>query len=534
MQKNSVVRGLAAIMALSVLAGCGGAKKAAPAAGEKVIRYNAGSDFRSLDPQLMSDNVSGNAATQLFEGMVRMTEKGAQPGMAEKWEVSEGGKKYTFHLRKDAKWSNGDPVTADDFAFAWTRALDPVLASEYAYQLYYIKGGEAFNTGKGKAEDLGIKVVDANTLEVTLDAPTPYFLELTAFSTYQPVNKKVVTANKDWAAKAETFVSNGPFKLQSWEPKKQATFVKNESYWNQAAVKTSKLVFLMVEEQSTALQLFESGQVDLIESPPSAEMDRLKKENKLKFSPAFSTYYYGFNVTKAPFNDVRVRKALALAVDRKAIVENVTKAGQTPAAGMVPFGSKDETGKDFRDSSGNLLSTNVDEAKKLLAEAGYPNGQGFPVVELIYNTSEGHKAIAEAVIEMWKKNLGITTIRATNMEFKVMLDKKQKLDYQLGRAGWNGDYLDPMTFLDLWTSTSGNNDTGWKNAEYDALIKQAKSTDDQKVRMEAMRKAEALLMKEQPNIPVYFYTNPYLQADKVTNIYRNASGNVDFTYAEVK
>jgi oligopeptide transport system substrate-binding protein len=535
MQQRSVALGLASIMALSVLAGCGGAKNpAAPAAGEKVIRYNSGSDFRSLDPQLISDTTSGNAAGQIFEGMVRLTESGPQPGMAEKWDVSADGTTYTFHIRKDAKWSNGDPVTAEDFAFAWTRALDPATASEYAYQLYYIKGGEAYNTGKGKKEDLGIKVIDPNTLEVTLENPTPYFLELTAFSTYLPVNKKVVTGNKDWATKAETIVSNGPFKLQSWEPKKQAVLVKNPDYWNKGAVKLDKVVFLMVEEQATALQLWESGQVDIIDSPPSAELERLKKENKLKFSPIYSTYYYVFNTTKPPFNDVRVRKALALAIDRKAIVENITKGGQTPAVGMVPFGTKDETGKDFRDSSGTLVSSNVDEAKKLLAEAGFPNGQGFPTVELIYNTSEGHKAIAEAVTEMWKKNLGITTIKATNMEFKVLLDRRSKKDYQIGRAGWTGDYLDPMTFLDMWITTSGNNDAGWSNAEYEALIKKAKSTADQKVRMDAMRQAEAILMKEMPAIPIYYYTNPYLQADKVTGVYRDASNNIDFTYADVK
>jgi oligopeptide transport system substrate-binding protein len=215
-------------------------------------------------------------------------------------------------------------------------------------------------------------------------------------------------------------------------------------------------------------------------------------------------------------------------------VTNVTKGGQTPASGIVPFGSKDETGKDFRDSSGTLITYNVDQAKKLLADAGFPNGQGFPAIELVYNTSEGHKAIAEAVIEMWKKNLGITTMKATNMEFKVLLDKRTKKDYQISRAGWNGDYLDPMTFLDMWTTTSGNNDAGWSNAEYDGLIKTAKTSGDQKVRMDAMRKAEALLMKEEPAIPVYFYTNPFLKSDKLTGVYQNAQGNVDFTYAVVQ
>ncbi|HLO04251.1 MAG TPA: peptide ABC transporter substrate-binding protein [Symbiobacteriaceae bacterium] len=536
--RNQVIKGLAAILALTLLAGCGGSKSTTPNAGsapaEKVIRFNAGSDFRSLDPGLITDAVSGYASVQQFEGLVRVNEKGTVPGMAEKWEISQDGTKYTFHLRDGLKWSNGDPITAEDFVYAWTRVLDPKFGSEYAYQLYYLKGGEAFNTGKGTAADLGVKALDPKTLEVTLVAPTPYFLNLTAFTTLMPVDKKAVEANKDWAAKAETLVSNGPFMLKSWAPKEKAVLVKNPNYWNAAAIKVDRIEMLMVEELATSLQLFESGQADLVLSPPPAEVARLQKEGKLKFAPLFQSYYYTFNTAKKPFDDPKVRRALALALDRKAITTNVTKLNQAPAFADVPPGAPDATpGSDFRQVGGDYFKEDLAEAKKLLAEAGYPDGKGFPVVELSYNTSEAHKAIAEAAIEMWKQNLGITSIKAANMEFKVLLDNRQKGDFAISRAGWYGDYTDAMTFLDMWTTTSQNT-ARYNNPAYDALIKTAKTSGDQQVRQEAMHKAEALLMADMPILPVYYGNNPYLQADKLTGVYLSPLGSIDFTNADVK
>jgi oligopeptide transport system substrate-binding protein len=538
---------MALILALTVLAGCGGTKNASPSAktpAEKVIRFNAGSDFRSLDPGLITDSVSGYAAVQLFEGLVRVTEKGTVPGMATKWEISDNGTKYTFHLRDGIKWSNGDPVTAEDFVYAWTRVLDPKTGSEYAYQLYYIKGGEKFNTTdpakdpagyEAAKKALGLKAIDAKTFEVTLEAPTPYFLDLTAFTTLMPVPKKVVEANPNWSAKAETLVSNGPFKLQSWEAKNGAVLVKNPNYWNAANVKVDKLDYKMIEEGSTALQLFESGQLDMMISPPSAEIPRLKSEGKLKIAPLFQAYYYTVNTQTAPFNNAKVRKALALAIDRQSIIKNVVKLDVAPAYSLVPKGAPDATpGSDFRTTGGDFFKEDLAEAKKLLAEAGYPDGKGFPEVELIYNTSETHKAIAEAIIEMWKKNLGITTIKSTNMEFKVLLDRRSKGDYKMARAGWYGDYTDAMTFMDMWVTGGGNNDAKYNNPAYDALIKQAKLSGDQKVRQEAMHKAEAMLMADMPIIPIYHGVNPYLLSDKVTGVYLSPLGSIDFTNAEVK
>ena len=399
MFRKTMALGLAAIVLTGALAGCGGGtqKEANPAAGSttagsKLIRYNMGAEPRYLDPALATDSVSISAVTSLNEGLVRLGPKGAEPGIATKWEEKDGGLKYVFTLRDNAKFSNGDPITADDVVYSWTRALDPRIGSEYAYQLYYIKGGEALNNLKADAPDfqqqfdaavkaLGVKAVDAKTVEVTLEAPTPYFIALTSFPTLNVVDKKVVEANKDWAAKAETYVSAGPYKLVNWEHKKQLDLVKNENYWDAANVKTDKLTFYMVEEQATFLNMYESNQLDVTEQPGASEAPRLLKEGQLKVAPMFGTYFWNFNVTKAPFDNVKVRQALSLAIDRNAIVKNVMRGGQLPAYAFVSPGAFDADGKtDYRQVGGDLFKEDLAKAKQLLAEAGYPNGLQLDIV----------------------------------------------------------------------------------------------------------------------------------------------------------
>lgn len=549
---------LAAACLGSALSGCGG-KGSGGGGGsppkEAVIRYNMGADPRSLDPQLITDLTAMSAASQMFEGLVRITEKGIVAGQAETWDISNDGLTYTFHLRKGLTWSNGDPVTADDFVYAWQRALDPRFGSEYAYQLYYIKNGEQVNTLQptgykdpvkkegptydDKAVDaamktLGVRAPDPNTLVATLESPTPYFLGLTAFQTLQPVNKKLVTANASWAVKPETYISNGPFMLQTWSHNDQLVMVKNPKYWDAASVKLDKLVYLMIEQASTALNLWETGKLDSMDSPPPPEIPRLRQEGKLKMIPTFGTYYYIFNTTKAPFTDARVRKALAMSIDRKSIVENITRAGQVPAYALVAPGAPDASaGSDFRQTAGALFKEDVAEAKKLLADAGYPDGKGFPDVTLLYNTNEGHKAVAEAIVQMWQQRLGIK-VNLTNQEWKTVLDKRSHKDYVLARAGWFGDYLDAMTFMDLYVTGGGNNDTAYGNAAVDALIKQAKTTANQTLRMKAMHDAEKILISDDMVVlPIYFYSQPYLEKDNIKGVYRNNLGILDFKYATV-
>ncbi len=549
--RRSISVFLVAVLAMGILAGCAtkketqsGDDKKPDAKTEKVIRYNMGADPRYLDPALMTDLAAFSAENQMFEGLVRITEKGTEKGLAVNWEEKDGGLKYVFTLRDGLKWSNGDPITAEDFVYSWQRALDPRTASEYAYQLYYIKGGEALNAIKTDAADatskidaamkaLGVKAVDAKTLEVTLEAPTPYFIALTAFPTLHPVNKKVVTADKDWATKAASYVSNGPYKLTAWEPKKQLVMEKNPNYWDAANVKVDKLIYYMVEEKATALNMWESDQVDIIESPPPAELARLTKEGKLKKAPSYGTYYYLFNNKVKPFDNPKVRKALSMAIDRKAIVENVTRGGQVPAFAFVAPGSPDDAGKDFRAGREAMFKEDVAEAKKLLAEAGYPDGKGFPAVTFLYNTDEGHKAVGEAIKEMWKQNLGIN-VTMQNTEWKVVLDKRHKGDYQIARAGWYGDYLDAMTYMDLYVTDGGNNDSFWSNTQYDKLIADTKKTTDAKVRFDNMKKAEEILINDMPIMPIYYYVNLYLQKENVTGVFRNPLGIMDLKGADVK
>lgn len=496
-------------------------KPAEPAKKEMVLRVNIGAEPQHIDPNKATGVPDNTVTLHCFEGLTRLKGGEVLPGVAEKWEIKDNGTKYVFYLRKNAKWSNGDPVTAKDFVFSWKRALDPATKSEYAYYLYYIKGAEDFNTGKEKTADkVGVKALDDYTLEVTLEAPCLYFPYMTAFPTYYPLNEKVVKAdNEGWTAKPETYVGNGPFKLVKWEHKSKFELVPNEHYWDRASVKLEKLVFTLIEELTTELTMYESGQLDVTNSVPTQEIPRLRNKPDFRIQPILGTYYYLCNVTKKPLNNVKVRKALALAIDRKVIVEKIlNNVGQKPAMAFVPFGLPDaDPKKDFREVGGDFFPAfDPEQAKKLLAEAGYPDGKGFPKIEILYNTLESHKKIAEAIQNMWKVNLGIeATLR--NEEWKVYLDNRSKLNYTVARAGWIGDFLDPMTFLDMWISESGNNDTGWKSKKYDELIKKAKTTTDNVERMKVMHEAEKLLMEEMPIIPIYFYVHTHMVKPNVKN-----------------
>jgi oligopeptide transport system substrate-binding protein len=569
-----VRRIFALLLAITVLAAVGcsketkntgnsGASEPGPKK-EQVVRINIGTEPKTLDPGVSTGAPEANVQLAIFEGLMRMDKDGRPvPGLAAATpEVKDNGLTYTFKLR-DAKWSNGDPVTADDFVWSWKRVLDPRTASEYAYQLYYVKGGEALNTvpltqkgtkgtdGKElprsdadiKADiekamgDLGVKALDAKTLEVKLEAPTPYFPSLTAFHTLAPVHRKSIESNPEtWFRDPATTVGTGPFMLKSWTPKDKVIVVKNPNYYDAAKVKLDRVEYFLVDQESTSTTMYESGSLDVVESGVSnTELDRLKKErpNELKILSDLAVYYYRFNVTKPPFDNVKVRKALTLAIDREAIVKNITKAGQKPATSLVPEGIPDANG-DFRRNGGDFFKDNdVATAKKLLAEAGYPDGKGFPKVTLLYNTSEGHKKIGEAIQEMWKKNLGID-VELTNAEWQVYLDRQSKLDFEISRAGWIGDYVDPMTFIDMFVTGGGNNETGWSNKTYDDLVKQAKATGDQTVRMKAMHDAEKILMDEVPVLPIYHYVRVRLISPKVKNWSEPLTSGFDLRDASIE
>ncbi|MCI1478648.1 MAG: peptide ABC transporter substrate-binding protein [Clostridium beijerinckii] len=507
---------LAATLGMSILVGCGSNKGGDKAAASKQeITYNLGADPRTLDPALCTDTTGTTVLANAFSGLAELDEnEKAIPGQAE-WDVSNDKLTYTFHLKKDLKWSNGDPVKASDYEYEWKRLLNPETASEYAYALYYLKGGEAYNKGKGSADAVGVKATDDNTLVVTLEAPCPYFLELTAQSYYFPVDQKVVESNKDWANDAKTLVSNGPFKITNYTIKDSVVLEKNENYYDKDKVKLDKLNLKFVAEETSAWASYKSGQFDVVDTVPKSDVQGALKDGSAKSFPNLATYFLSINVSdKAKavdpnaakvLSDPKVRKALNLAIDRQSIVDNVTKAGQIPAHGIVGKGIIGPDGKDYTEKTTYFdPKGNVEEAKKLLAEAGYPDGQGLPTLQLLYNPESGHGDTMQAIQDMWKK-IGVNA-ELQSQEWKVFLTTRVQKQFELARDGWNADYVDPMTFLDMFQSTSDQNNCGYNNPSYDALIDAAKKELDPQKRFDIMHQAEDMLMNDMPVIPLYYYT----------------------------
>ena len=599
-KKIKSLTGLILVLAL-ILTGCGGKDSADKSGGAEdgssgQILYTANrSEPGTLDPALAQGTHESWILNHLFTGLLAYDEEGnLVPGMADMPEISEDGLHYTFKIKDGMKWSNGDPVTAKDFEFSWLRVLDPETAAVYAYQLYYLKGGEAYNSVEkpgiyyvkddagndtkevdhevtytdadlagldvdGKSEDekaqavyekwladaraqVGVKAVDDTTLEVTLENPTPYFSDLTAFYTLYPVNQKVVEENPDWATDASTHVSNGAFKLQSWEHDSKIEIVKNENWFNADKVKLAGITWDILEDSNTAYQNFDSGKYWIQVDPPQEVVAQKFSEEDpiLVIGKQVGTYYYNLNNIpkeneKNPFTNVNIRKAFSLALDRKSLCENITKGGQIPAEGMVPYGLLDEAGKEFREGSGNFLKYDPEEAKALFEKGLQEEGLTVADVNgkvLLYNTDEAHKKIAQAVQQMWKQTLGVD-IQLENVDFNVKLAREKAHDFDISRAGWVGDYSDPMTMMDLFVTGGSFNDSGYSNPKYDELIKTAIQSPDQKVRMDSMKEAEKILMEDMPIVPLYFYTQPYFVNENVKGIYKPLLQYPVLTYAEM-
>lgn len=464
----------------------------------------------SLHPQLATDSTSSAILINVFEGLTRSDAEGQpQPAMAEKWDVSEDGLTYTFHLR-DAKWTNGDPVVAGDFEYAWKWALNPENLSEYASVFYPIKGAEAYNTGAGSVDEVGIKAEDEKTLVVTLANPTAYFLELTAFKTYSPINQKVVEGKDDWYAEAgENYVTNGPYTLDTWKHSDSIVLKKNEGYWDAANVAVNTVNIGMVENEATAVTMFKNGEIDYLGSPYQTvaldAIDGFKADKSLNIDDYAAIYWYKFNTTDEVTGNANIRKALTLAIDRQGLIDNVTKGEQKPALGMVPSAISG-----FEEDRGYYKDNDVEGAKAALEagmkELGIKDAKDIKI-NLSFNTSEAHASIAQYIQEGWSKNLGIT-VNLDNSEWQVYLEKLNVLDYQIGRMGWIADYNDPYTFLEMYdTAKNGNNDTGWENPKYKELLKQSVAEVDTTKRLELLKEAEAIAVSEFPVAPIYYYTN---------------------------
>jgi oligopeptide transport system substrate-binding protein len=610
------------------------------------FRFVNQTELQTLDPQRMTGQPEHRVADAIFEGLTRREPKtmAPAPGAAESWDVSPDGKRYTFRLRADGRWTDGHPVTAADFVYAWRRLLDPKLASEYAYILFPVRHAEAMSTFDGHADtlvgsltralralqndhpggldardlqkvltlehahdalrretdtalveilarrdgrvtsgelaallaalppaaerlrerardarahfgvDAGVFATDDRTLVVELRAPTPYFLELTSFAATFPAPRWVVEApgrSEDWFL-PEHIVSNGPFRLARWVVNDHIRLERSEAYWGKSDVRLRAVDVLAMESDTTALNVYLTGEVSFVpESYPKDLAKELRTRSDFHATPSLTVYFYRFNTRKPPFDDRRVRQALALAVDRKTLVEDVLGLGQIPATTVVPPGLPRYVPPE------SSMRLDVPRARALLAEAGYPGGKGFPDVGILYNTNQGHKKIAEVIADQLEKNLGIH-VTAYNQEWQSFLSTVRDGDYAIARAGWGGDYADPNTFLDLWVTNGGNNQTGWSSPSYDALVRAAADVEtfaaspeallarakhrgeletallavrgersaaarllaQAKLRLLLLREAEGILVNDElPILPLYFYVNGNLVAPNVRGLY---------------
>jgi oligopeptide transport system substrate-binding protein len=486
------------LLALLGFAGCDASEKRAD-----LVILN-GAEPESIDPAVVTGQLEGRICYALFDGLLHFDRFGKpQAAIAEHWDVSSDGKVYTFHLRPDAKWSNGDPVTATDFARSWERVLRPDTASEYAYLLYDIKDAKLFNEGTvtdfGK---VGIKAVDDRTLTVELDAPVPYFLDLCAFVTLLPVHIPTVEKNGDDWIKPGKLVNNGPFLLKDWRLNYRIRLVKNPHYWDAAHVALNTVDALPIDNSITAYNFYASKVADLILDKgltPASLIPELKKRPDFHAAPFLGTYFIRFNVTRKPFDDVRVRQAFAMVIDRRRIVQKITQAGESPAYSFTPPG----TGSGY--DPPEIFGLNVQRARELLAEAGYPGGKGFPEVAYLYDNKKLNEDIAVELQNMLAVGLGVH-VDLQKQEWKVYLNSLSRLDYDFARSSWVGDYNDPNTFVDCFVAGSGNNRTGWTSPEYDRLIAAAAQEPSSSRRLQILKESEDLLLnRATPICPLYFY-----------------------------
>jgi oligopeptide transport system substrate-binding protein len=479
----------------------------------------------TLDPALLTGIPEMRIAIGLFEGLARLDPKTAQPipGLAQSWEISPDGRIYTFHLRTNLVWSTGEPITVDDVVYSWIRTLAPTTASDYAGELFYVKNAEDFNAGKIKDPSLvGIHALDKFTVQIELNHPTLFFLDICAMPLTYVVPRQTIEKYGDRWLMAKPLPVSGPYELVYWKLNDKVRLKKNPRYWDATNTQSDIIDILPIGSPSTAFDLYEQSAVDIIwdkEVVPAELLDVLRKRPDVHPFNYLATYWVSINVTHKPFDDPRVRKALALAVDRDRIVKKITRGGERPISHLVPNGTVNYT-------SPPGLDYNPALAKRLLAEAGYPDGKDFPRFEYIFNAPAGggdkiHEDIAVELQQMWHDTLGIN-MDLRQVEWKVWLSATAHLDYDVGRGDWIGDYDDANTFLALFQSNSGNNRTGWKNARYDELVNEANEQTDLKKREELFQQAESILIHDElPIIPLYIYAGINYYHTNITGIYQN-------------
>lgn len=498
----------ALIATLLPLLGCGQDPSRSPG----VLKLANTAEPASLDPHLAAGIPEVRILTALFEGLTRLSGDSAVPAQALRWETAPDRLHWTFHLRP-ARWSDGTPLTARDYVWSWNRAVLPATAAPYADLLEVVAGAKARR--KNGTDTLAVRAPDDSTLEVELDHPTAFLPLLLAQPIAWPVPRQAIERfGAGWTA-PEHFVGSGPWRLSWWHPYRSILAVRRV---DRREPHIDSLLFLPVEDALTAWQMSRAGQVDWLFQIPLSRLAAAAARTGFVSTPQYATYFYRFNVSRKPFDDPRVRRALSLAVPRRELVRYVTAAGEEPAQGLLPA---------LAGRTRPPLETDVAQARRLLAEAGYPGGKGLRPFEILYNSLDLHRRLAEAVARTWKDSLGLE-VRPLNYEWKSYLEAVKRLDYDVARGAWVGDYLDPSTFLDIFRSTSGNNRTGWKDPDYDSLLSRAARAAPQ-ARPGLLDSAHARLLQGCPIAPVYHYRNLEWRNPRLTGIVENALGLYDWT-----
>lgn len=537
MKKRVISMLLAAVMTVSLVGGTVMTAAAEEAAEGKQLSVQVGPDPETIDPALNSAVDGGNMILHAFECLLTIDQEGKiAPGQAEEWGVSDDGLTWTFTLRDGLKWSDGSDLTANDFVYSWKRVCDPNVAAPYAETVLGMV--EGFDKAiEGDLDALAVTAVDDKTLEVKLSAPCPFFESLAAFATLSPVQQATVEANGDaWAVDAATYISNGPFMITEWVPGSHIIMSKNPNYWNADAIKLGSIKWNLIEDANASYNAYQSGEVLMIKDVPTEEIPSLEGNEEFHVEPIIGTYYISYNTQVAPFDNALVRKALNLAIDREYVANTLMQGTYSPATNFMGPGWKDTDGTDFADNANGgepymSATADIEGALAALEEAGYPNGEGLPVLHYSTNDAGYHKAVAEYLQQAWKE-IGVT-LEVEIVEWSSFTPMRRNGEFEIARNGWVGDYADPSNMLDLLYSTNGNNDGKFTNAEYDAAMETSRTTTDLAERSAALHQAEDILMAEAGCCPLAYYNDFWLQSTKIEGAWHSAYGYWHFMYADI-
>ncbi len=528
----------ATLLIATFIAACGGGESNVVQGNrEGILHFGNGSEPQGLDPHVVTGVPENKIIRALFEGLAVKNPYTLEPepGVAERWDISEDGTLVTFHINPRARWSNGDPMSAHDYVWSWERALNPAMGNLYAYMLFPIVNAEAY--AKGELSDfsaVGVKAVDDLTLQVTLSAPTPYFIQLmdhySTFAVHRATIEKFGKPTDRFTrwTRVENMVNNGPFNLKEWKLNRRISVEKSDTYWDRDNVELNGVVFYPTENVVSEERMFRVGQLHYTGTLPLEKIPVYEQMDDTPYiqAPYLGTYYFLLNTKRPPLDDVRVRWALSLAIDRDKLNQTVLQKSNVPAYSITPPGT-------LGYKPPKLFDFEPDKARQLLADAGFPDGDGWPGIELIYNTSESHRKIAVALQQMWKDELNIE-VTIANQEWKVYLDNVTQMEFDIARRGWIGDYVDPNNFLDLFLAGGGNNNTGFADPRYDEMIlKLAPQAKDREERYRIFHAAETMLMEQMPILPVYTYTSKHLIHPSVKGMPANLMDSLNLKYVSL-